>query len=142
MSYWIWVVLGIALLAFEMFIPVGFYLCILGLASLIVGCVTLVGLVTSFTVQAALFGVLGLFFWLFLAERLQTLLRSKEGRYDSVVGQVAKASEEIAPGARGVGELWGTVWKLENAGSSNIHVGDECVVVGSDGLTLQVTLKK
>lgn len=142
MSYWIWVVLGGALLALEMFIPSGFYLFILGLASLLVGCATIAGLVSSFTVQAALFVGLGLLFWLSLAGRLQARLRSKEARYDSLVGQLAKVSEVIAPGARGAGELWGAAWKLENVGASILRQGDECLVVGSDGITLQVKEKK
>jgi membrane protein implicated in regulation of membrane protease activity len=141
MSYLVWVVLGVGLLGLEIFMPSGFYLFILGLASLIVGCATLAGLLSDFTVQAVVFVSFGLFFWLFVAERLQTLIRSKEKSYDSVVGQVAKAREVISPGSKGAGELWGTSWKLENVGSSTLEGGDECVVMGSDGLTLQVKKK-
>lgn len=142
MSYWIWVVCGFVLLGLEIFMPSGFYLCILGIASLLVGGATLTGFVSSFTVQAVLFVGLGLFLWLFLANRLQTLVRTNEKSYDNVVGQVATASEHLAPGAKGAGELWGTVWKLENVGSSGLSAGDSCVVVGSDGITLQVREKK
>ena len=142
MSYLVWVILGVGLLGLEIFIPSGFYLFILGLASLIVGCATLAGLLSVFTVQAGSFVALGLFFWLFLAQRLQTLIRSKEKSYDSVVGQVVTTSAAIAPGSKGAGELWGTSWKLENVGPSPLQSGEECVVIGSDGITLQVQAKK
>jgi membrane protein implicated in regulation of membrane protease activity len=137
----IWYLIGIALLAAEMLVSTGFYLLILGVAALVVGGLTHSGLVGTWMLQAVVFSVCSLGIWYFFAERLQTLLRSKEKEYQGLIGQVARAQEAIAPGHKGGGELWGSPWRMENIGSSSINVGDECEVVSSDGLVLQVTSK-
>lgn len=141
MDAWIWYVVGIALLAAELFVSTGFYLLILGLAALFVGVVTQLGIVGTWVLQAVIFSLTSLTMWYFLAERLQTLLRSKEKEYKGLIGQLARAQETIAPGHKGGGELWGSPWKMENVGSSVINTGDECEVLSSDGLVLQVRSK-
>lgn len=138
----IWYLIGIGLLAAEMLVSTGFYLLILGVAALIVGGATSTGIVGAWMSQAVVFSVCALAMWYFLAERLQTLLRSKEKEYKGIIGQTATAKETVTPGQKGSGEMWGAPWRMENVGSSVINSGDECEVLSSDGLVLQVKSKR
>jgi len=134
----VWFGAGIVLLACEVFIPTGFYLLMLGVAALVVGAVTLLGLVSAWIPQAAIFCPVALVLWFAGAEKLQRALSSKEQVDGGVVGHLVVAQEMIAPGARGRGELWGTSWTLENVGPSTIAANLPCVVQESDGIVLKV----
>jgi membrane protein implicated in regulation of membrane protease activity len=141
MEYWFWIIIGIGFLALEIFVSTGFYLFIIGVAAIGVGLLALAGLATSWIAQSALFCVLAILFWILFADRLQKLLRSGEKEYQGVVGQVVKAIENIAPGHKGAGELWGAPWRLENMSDAIIPADTECIVVSSDGIILQVKPK-
>lgn len=142
MDAWVWFVIGVLLLVCEVLVPSGFFLLILGISGLVVGAVTLMGLISSWMAQAGLFCIVAVVLWLVFAEKLQRLLSSKEQGYAGVVGQTARATEVIAPGRTGQGELWGTTWKFKNVGESLILAGGECVVDSSDGITLDVKIKR
>jgi membrane protein implicated in regulation of membrane protease activity len=141
MPWWIWVVLGAGLLAAELFVPLDFYLVFLGVAGLLVGAASGLGLVTTASGQWALFGVVA-------AVSLLTLRRVLRDRFhvqggdprvdDTLVGEVATASEEIAPGAIGRVELRGTVWTGRNSGERALRIGQRARVESVDGLTLCV----
>lgn len=141
MDGWIWLVLGLALFVGELFISTGFYLFILGGACVLVGGAAFFGLVNAWIPQAVLFTAVSFSLWFFFAERLQTVLRSKEPEYTGLIGQTATARESIAVGAKGGGEMWGAPWRLENIGQGALNSGDECEVVSSDGLVLKVRRK-
>lgn len=142
MESWHWFVIGIAALAFEIFLSTGFYLFILGIAALVVGIIATLGIVSGWQTEAIVFVVSAVVLWTFLAEKLQKLIRKGEQEVSGVVGQTVKATETILPRQRGAGELWGSTWRLENIGESAVPSGAECSVVSSDGITLQVKLKK
>lgn len=138
MSSEIWFAAGIVLLVCEIFVPTGFFLVMLGVASFAVGVLTLLGVLASWTPQAALFCAVALTLWLVYAEKLQGWLGTKDGVDGGVVGQVVVAKEAIAPGARGRGELWGTTWTVENKGDAPIEAEGRCVVLEGDGIVLKV----
>ena len=55
---------------------------------------------------------------------------------DSLVGDVAKPLEDIAPGAVGRAELRGTVWTARNSSGLAIIRGQRCIVVRVERLTI------
>ena len=141
MESWHWFVIGIAALALEIFLSTGFYLFILGIASIVVGIIAAFGIVAGWQMQALLFAVSAVILWIFFAEKLQKLIRKGEQEVASVVGQTVTTTETIQPRQKGAGELWGSTWRLENIGESEIPSGVECSVVSSNGITLQVKRK-
>jgi len=138
MDYWIWLVLGIGLMALELFVPTGFYLFILGLAGVLVGLVVATGLMTSFNVQAVAFSVVAIGIWFGLGEKLRRLFFKKPAQPGQLVGKVVKVASAIPAGQVGSGDLWGTQWRLENVDSVELQAGAKAVVVAAEGVTLKV----
>lgn len=141
MEGWLLFIIGIVLCVAELVSPLGFFLLILGLATLLTGALTYFGVVSGWVVQATVFSGASLGIWYLFGDSLQRLLRSGEKEYGGLLGQTAIARESIAPGHKGRGELWGSPWRLENKGESILNSGDECEVVSSDGLVLHVKRK-
>ena len=139
-AVWWWII-GLALVVVELVVPSGFFLFILGVGMLVVGCVVWLGLATSAAWQVCLLSLVTLGVWYLFAGVFQRLLRRSEKGYGGMVGQVAVAKERIDVGSRGAGELWGSPWRMENVGSAPLESGSDCVVVSSDGLILQVRPK-
>ena len=141
MEAWLLFVVGIVLCVAELFGSTGFFLLILGLGSLLTGALTYFGVISSWILQASVFSIASLSIWFLFGESLQRLLRTGEKEYGGLIGQTAFAREAVAPGHKGSGEMWGSPWRIENVGSSIIQSGDECQVLASDGLVLQVKRK-
>lgn len=139
MPWWAWLVLGMLLLAGEMALPSGFYLLFFGIGALLVGGVGLLGLESAAWVQWLLFSVLSLAALALIRPRIVGRLRlAGPGIEDTLAGEIAVATEAIAPGAVGRGELRGSVFTVRNAGGSLLAAGERCRVVRVDGLTLEV----
>lgn len=141
MEAWLLFVVGIVLCVAELFGSTGFFLLILGLGSLLTGALTYFGVISSWILQASVFSIASLSIWFLFGDSLQRLLRTGEKEYGGLIGQTAFARETIPPGHKGSGEMWGSPWRIENVGSSIIQSGDECQVLASDGLVLQVKRK-
>ncbi|MFO0416197.1 MAG: NfeD family protein [Pseudomonadota bacterium] len=138
MNSWIWIFIGILLALLELVTPSGFFLLILGLASALVGAVLKLGLGLSFIQQALLFSALAVVIWVTLGRYLRSCLSTRKGDPEHLIGNFVVISDEIAPGANGSGELWGSRWRLENSDSVALSAGSEALVVGVRGVTLQV----
>ena len=140
MTWWLWVLLGLALLAGELLTPGGFFLVFVGFAAVVVGLLALAGLVTSPWVQWLLFSVLSvvslLFFRRPLLEWLRPHLAGKD--VDRLTDDVAVALEPIAPGEIGRAELRGSPWQARNLGPAPIVLGQRCRVERVEGLMLQL----
>lgn len=132
--------LGLLLLVAELFIPTGFYLCIVALAALATGLLVLIGIGGPAWVQWLLCAVLSGVFVLWL--RKQLLGRRVCGT-DAVldrgpVGEEVLVRGVIPPGEVGEGEFRGTRWSVRNAGTTPIDAGERCRVQKVEGLTLIV----
>lgn len=139
MPWWAWLVLGMLLLGGEMALPSGFYLLFFGIGALLVGGVGLLGLEPAAWVQWLLFSVLSLAALVLIRPRIVGRLRlAAPGIEDTLAGEIAVATEAIAPGAIGRGELRGSVFTVRNAGGAPLAAGERCRVVRVDGLTLEV----
>lgn len=139
MAWWMWLVLGLVLLGGEMAVPGGFYLFFFGVGALLVGLVGLAGIGLPAWGQWLLFSVLSIAALVLLRPRIMGRLRQATHRIDdNLVGEIAVASEAIAPGAIGRGELRGSVFAMRNGGADAVAAGQRCRVVRVDGLTLDV----
>ena len=139
MPWWAWLVLGMLLLGGEMVLPSGFYLLFFGVGALLVGAVGLAGLALPSWMQGLRFSVASLAALFLVRPRILGRLRQAgPGIEDTLVGEVAVASEAIAPGAMGRGELRGSVFTIRNTGALPLAAGERCRVSKVDGLTLEV----
>jgi membrane protein implicated in regulation of membrane protease activity len=138
MTWWGWMLLGLLLLAGELFTPGGFWLMFFGLAALVVGLLDLVGIVLPLWAQWLLFAGLSIGAALVFRKPLLRRLEAKtpKSRTDDLSGEIATPSATIAPGAVGKAELRGTVWNVRNGAARPIEAGERCRVVRVDGLQL------
>ena len=139
-AWWMWMILGLILLALEVMTPGGFFIAFFGVAALVIGALDLVGLAMPFGIQCLLFAALSVvsivLFRKPLLERFEH--RMPHGKVDSLVGETAMAMSEIAAGAFGKAELRGTSWNAHNIGEESIARAGRCRVIKVEGLTLHV----
>lgn len=139
-AWWMWLLVGIALLGIEILTPGGFFIFFFGAAALAVGLLALLGWQPGLPVQGLIFLALSvvslLLFRKPLLERFQKSIPNKQ--VDSLVGETAVALEEIPAGGMGKAELRGSAWSARNLGDSPIQLKQRVRVERIDGLTLDV----
>lgn len=140
MLWWIWVLVGLVLLAVEIFTPGGFYVLFFGIGALVVGVLVGVGAGGPDWVQWLLFSVVSI---ASLAIFRRRLLRRMDmpgpaSTIDTLQGEVAVPLEDLAPGAVGKAELRGTAWTAQNVDERPLTRAQRCRVVQTDGLTLKL----
>ena len=137
MAWWLWVLLGFALMLGEVVTPGGFFFLFFGVGGLVVGALVWAGIGGPPWTQWLLFTVVSLACLFPLRARL---LRRVQGGgpppVDSLVGTIAVCLEDLAPGQVGKAELRGTAWSARNAGARPLPRGGRCRVVRVDGLML------
>jgi membrane protein implicated in regulation of membrane protease activity len=140
MSWWIWVALGLVLAAIELATPGGLFIIFFGIAALLVGALTLSGLVTASWAQWLLFPIIALVAVRLFRQPLLGRLRMRENGepVDSLVGEVATPSSDIAPGGHGRAELRGSTWNVRNVAAVPVAAGQRCRVVTVQGLVLNI----
>lgn len=137
MTWWIWVLLGLALLAVEAAtytIGIGFF----GIGAILVGFLVAIGLGGPLWMQWLMFTVVSL---LTLAAFRQPIVRRLRGDHHPVVvdtlhGEIAVALEEIPRDQVGRAELRGAPWSARNIGEQPIARGQRCQVERVEGLLL------
>lgn len=141
MQWWVWVVFGFVLLAFELLTPGGFYILFFGVGAIVVGILTGLGLGGPAWLQWLLFSVVSVTSLLLFRRRLVESVRSPLGRddTDSLVGTIALTLEDLAVGAIGKVETRGATWNARNVGSQPLARRQRCRVERLDGLMLQVS---
>ena len=137
MPWWIWLVMGFALLGAEMLAPGGLYLLFAGVAALIVGMLVLGNLIASTATQWLLFAVIAGVSVFTLRGRLSAGMRTR-GLGDNVVGETIELITAVEPDGIGQAQLRGSTWKVHNAGSRPLEVGTRCRVDAVKGITLTV----
>lgn len=140
MRWWIWVTLGLVLAAIELATPGGIFVIFFGIAALVVGVLVLAGVVTTPWVQWLLFPVMAVIALRLFRQPLLGRLRMRDeaDAVDSLVGEVATPSADIAPGAHGRAELRGSTWNVRNAAEVPVAAGQRCRVVTVHGLVLDI----
>jgi len=141
MTWWIWILLGLALLAVEIAIPGGIIMLFFGVSAMIVGVLVALGVGGPLWFQAVLFSVLSVVSLLTLRGPVLRRMKSTDSSADNVdsfAGEQAVLLSDIAPGAEGRAELRGTTWTVQNVGDGPLTVGQKCTVDRVDGLKLYV----
>lgn len=140
MTWWVWLVLGLALLVLEFASPGGFFLVFFGAGAVVMGLLSLLGLELSFVWAGVLFVAISVIALLLFRKPLLARFQHgmPKGKVDSMVGETAKALEEIPAGAIGTAELRGSSWTAHNIGDAAIARSSRCRVEKVEGLTLHV----
>lgn len=138
--WWHWIVLGLVLALAELAAAGGFYIIFFGISALIVGLLASVGLAGPAWMQITLFSALSVGSLVAFRARLLKWLQvdPQAPGVDAIVGEIAVATEDLAPGGIGKVELRGSAWTARNATSSPLVRGTRCRVVRIDGLTVHV----
>ena len=138
MSWWVWVLVGLGLLAAELVTPGGFFAVFFGLAAVLVGVLVALGLSGPPWVEWLLFtafSVLGVFFFRRPLMRRFRLMGASRA-VDRLEGEVAVVLEDVAPGGVGRAELRGSSWSARASGALPLARGQRCRVERIEGLTL------
>ena len=140
MEWWIWIVVGFALLAVELVAGGGFDVFFFGCGALVVGLLAGIGWAESLALQGVLFAGLSVAalvcFRPLLVRRLHA--GTDSGPVDSLVGQRVMVRDEIAADGFGKAELRGTTWKARNITETRVGPDQACRVERVEGLTLWI----
>jgi len=138
MSWWIWVLIGFALLAMELTaasLHVGFF----AVGAIVVGLLLVFGVELSLALQLVIFTVVSLLAFFFVRPVLVRKLKLDQKKVvDTLVGEQAIAMEEIPVQGLGKAEMRGTTWSARNVGETMLNRGQRCVVAELDGLVIHV----
>jgi membrane protein implicated in regulation of membrane protease activity len=139
MIWWLWVALGIVLAAIELATP-GLFLIFFALGALVVGALSLLQIVTVAWAQWLLFPVIAVISMRLFRRPLMGRLQQNDNadRVDSLVGDVAVPSTDIAPGGHGKAELRGSSWNARNVAAVPLASGQRCRVVDVQGLMIDI----
>jgi len=138
--WWHWLVLGLLLVLAELAASGGFYIIFFGIAALVVGALARFDLAGPIWIQILMFSGIAVALLLFFRGRLLRWLQidPQSPPVDQLVGEVAIASEDLAPGSVGRVELRGSAWSARNNAAVPISRGMRCRVTRVEGLMVYV----
>lgn len=141
MAWWLWILLGLALLAFEALTPGGFFTLFFGIGAIVVGLLAAAEVGGPPWVQWLLFSFVSIVSLVLFRRRLQRWMESRppvQDPVDSLVGASAVLLDDLLPGDVGKAELRGSSWTVRTDAPTTIPKGTRCRVERADGLTLWV----
>lgn len=140
MIWWLWVLAGIALLAFEVATPGGLFALFFGVGALLTAPLAALGF--SEAVQWFAFSILSLAGLVTLRgpllRRLGARPSTPAGITSELVGEQAVLLDDLPSGGEGKAELRGAPWTVRAASGIPLARGQRCRVERVDGLTLWV----
>jgi membrane protein implicated in regulation of membrane protease activity len=140
MIWWVWVLAGIALLAFEVATPGGLFALFFGVGALLVAPLAALGF--GETVQWFAFSILSLVGLATMRGPLLKRLGQKPAPSAEIaselVGEQAVLLVDLPAGGEGRAELRGTPWTARAASGIPLAAGQRCLVERVEGLTLWV----
>lgn len=141
MPWWGWTIIGVLLLAAELFaVDAQFYLVFIGIAAIVVGVGDLVGLDLPIWLQWLAFAALALVTMFTVRRQLYDKVHSRPlGTVDGDIGRLLAVAEELAPGKTCRAEYRGSTWTAINVGLEAIPAGGSARIEAVEGLTLRVT---
>ncbi len=143
MNWWIWILIGLALVFAEVVTPGGFYLVFFGIGGLAVGLLSLADIGGPAWVQVLLFSVISICaLWLFREKLMHSFQGQPQVPVDSYIGENAVVVDGITVNGAGKVELRGASWNARNVGTTPLSTGDRCKVEKIEGLTLLVRAEK
>ncbi len=140
MPWWGWMVVGMLLLAAELFIvEADFFLVFLGVAAILTGLLGLAVPALAEWVQWLIFAALALTAMLLFRKRVYRLLRREmPDMPNDMVGMQLELPAGLPVDGTCRVELRGSTWTARNVGAGPIPAGARARVVGVDGISLRV----
>ncbi|HEX4211069.1 MAG TPA: NfeD family protein [Candidatus Binataceae bacterium] len=140
MTWWLWVAIGVVLLAIEMLATREFTMFCIGSSAFAVALMTALG-VYNVPAQFVCFALLsaGTLFW--IRDWLREASSStglQEHEFGNLIGQIAFPLEDLVPYGFGKAELRGSTWSAHNASHVPIARGRRCKVMALRDLTLWI----
>jgi inner membrane protein len=138
-TWWMWMVAGFIMLATETLIP-GFFLLFFGIGAVFMGFFQLLIPGVPLWIELLIFLAVSTAWLAMFRGRLVAFIekRNPPKKVDSIEGETAIVSEDIAPGQVGKAELRGASWNARNLGTAAVLKGQRCQVEKMDGLTLHI----
>jgi inner membrane protein len=135
MSWWLWIVLGLGLLAVEMATPGGLFALFFGVGALCVAPLAFLGF--GRTAQWFAFTALSLVLLATLRRTLQQRLFRRAGpAVDTLVGEEVVLLGDLPAGGEAKAELRGSPWTARTASGIAMKAGQRARVERVDGLVL------
>jgi membrane protein implicated in regulation of membrane protease activity len=134
MSWWMWVLAGIGLLAVEIVTPGGLFALFFGIGALCVAVLAALG--APATAQWLAFTAVSLVLLATLRRSLQARLARPSAPVDEIVGQEVVLLADVPAGGEGQAELRGVPWPARAAAGAALTKGQRCRVERVEGLTL------
>jgi membrane protein implicated in regulation of membrane protease activity len=143
-AWWIWILGGLALFAFELLTPGGFFVIFFGVGALVVGLLSGLGLIHG-PVEWLVFSGVSIVSLLLFRKPLLDWMKQREGPrapVDSLIGETAVLTEDLPAGGVGKAELRGTSWNVRAREGTGLPRGQRTKVERVDGLTLWVRVEQ
>ena len=138
MTWWIWVLAGLALLAVE-FASTTMHLGLFAVGAFVVALLVGLGLDIPLWGQLTIFVGVSIFSLLFVRPIIVRKLRlDHTPKVDTLIGEQALAMEDIGVQQIGKAEMRGTTWSAKNVGETVLTRGQRCVVASVEGLVLGI----
>jgi membrane protein implicated in regulation of membrane protease activity len=138
MAWWLWAIVGIALLVLEMVTPGGLFALFFGVAALVVGALEALGVAGPAWLQWLLFAALSVVLVTVVRRRMRGALAPKGGPIDTMVGETATLLDDLSPQGVGRVELRGSSWQARSTAGTLLARGARCRVERVEGLTLWI----
>jgi len=138
MAWWLWAIVGIALLVLEMVTPGGLFALFFGVAALVVGALEALGVAGPAWLQWLLFAALSVVLVTVVRRRMRGVLAPKGGPIDTMVGETATLLDDLSPQGVGRVELRGSSWQARSTAGTVLARGARCRVERVEGLTLWI----
>lgn len=142
MVWWIWLLLGLALLALEIVTPSGFYIFFFGIGAIVTGVVVDAGLGGPPWLQWLFFSFFSIASAYLLRHRLSRTFSAHSAQRDAdpgaLIGESAVLLGDLRSGGVGRAEIRGTSWTVRAREPRDLPSGTYCIVENVDGATLWV----
>jgi membrane protein implicated in regulation of membrane protease activity len=138
MSWWIWVLIGLALLAVE-FASTTMHIGLFAVGAFVVAMLVGAGLEIPLWGQLLIFTGVSIVALLWIRPILVRKLNlHSTAKVDQLVGEQAVALEDIGPAGIGKAEMRGAPWSARNVGETALIRGQRCVVAAVEGLVIHI----
>ncbi len=136
MAWWLWVLVGLALLVTELVTPGGLFALFFGAGALAVAALAALGV--DPIAQWLAFTAISLLLLATLRRALQDRLQARRAPIDSLVGEEAVLLVDLPAGGEAKAELRGVPWSARAAPDVALRAGQRCRVERVDGLVLWI----
>lgn len=139
MDWWLWILIGLALLGAEALTPGGLVMLFFGIGAIAAGAVAAAVPAGGIVVEGITFSIVSIVSLLAFRSPLLKYLSPTDGRaVDAIEGEYAVLLDDLPPGGIAKAELRGASWSARSASDKPIARGRRCRVERIEGLTLWI----